>query len=131
MLFASGVIIAAIVAQSYYYTYLMVAVGVGTAFMTFVTSVVKYPNASLQNSFFVAAGWLLISWGVENLLPNTMSSTVIAFASYLLLIRAIYRPPKLLPIFMLSIMSTIFRKSIAVILLWPLTDLAYSVLFYN
>ncbi len=129
-LFLCGVAVSLVVAQSYFYTHLVVGVALGTVLATFVTSIVKYPNASLENSFFMASGWLLISYGMANFLPDTASSAAIAFVSYLILIRAIYRPPKLLPIVMLATLSTIFRKSIALIALWPATDFVYGVIFW-
>lgn len=128
-LFLAGVAIAGIVAQSYSYTHLIMGVTLGTIVAMFVTSIVKYHNASLQNSFFLSSGWLLISYGMGNFLPDTPSSGGIAFAAYLLLIRAIYRPPKVLPIVMLAILSTIFRNSISLTVLWPVTDSVYGVIF--
>lgn len=128
-LFLAGATISLIIVQSYFFTHLIVGVALGTVLTTFVTTIVRYPNASLENSFFLSAGWLMITYVTASFLPDTESSALATFAAYLLLINAIYRPPKLRPVIMLSILSTIFRKSISMVLLLPATDFVNGLIF--
>ncbi len=53
-----------------------------------------------------------------------------AFVSCMLLIRAIYRPPKLFPIVMLATLSMVFRNSISMVALWSITYSVYDLVFW-
>ncbi len=130
VLFVAGLVLAWILAESYFYTPIAVGIAVGTVMVTILTKIVNYPRAALQNSFFLSVGWVGISFASANFLPDAAFSGIIVFLAYAALIKSIYAPKKLLPILILATISTIFRKAVGLLLLGPFTDAAYSLLIY-
>ena len=128
LLFISGIVIMWLLAWSYFYTKIAVGIMAGTLILTFITKIVGNPKASLQNSFFVSSGWVAISFFAANL-PETEATIIIALVAYMALIKKVYNSKKLLPVMMLAFLSIIFRKSISIVWLDPLTDITISALF--
>lgn len=119
ILLIASVVITALLFASFTYTNYAVALIVATAFITFMTAAVKYPNASIENSFLLSFGWLSINYFLDMTPWGDAHLMAASFLLYMLLIKLIYNPKKLEPIILLALITTIMRALVKITILGP------------
>ncbi len=71
----------------YYFIPLIVSLALGTILVYFITTTLKFPNATLTNSLLLSFGWITLLYFSDTL------NIVFELLGYLILIMAIYKPP--------------------------------------